>query len=466
MSPRRFQFRPQLEAFEDRLCPSSTVVLPISAFLSQQGTTMMFTGPVRDQLGWSNSVFDPGTTSTDPNRFLLADYTGQAAQYLLQHGIDLYTKVSGLVTETPVGTSGLMEVSVDLEATNALTWVADVEGLNINVPPGADTAPLELGYRAEDLVANPHLKPALSDVHFQFNFQEQVGAPLPDLVQALTLGNAPPGFAPEVVNFQSWGAGTLNFATTVGTPGQAAFVRTSQVGYFTPPNSNLPGTLPDGFFQEPIDLVPVASTSSTIAYLNGTLFVTDLSNNNDSVTVTPAAGGGVTVSSNLGGGTFDNVSTVVVSLGGGNNRVSIASLPGVSVQVNALDGNNRIAIGDKATALVSVGAGNNDISIGNAGPAQVFVAGSGNNHISTGSGINVLYVAGNGNNHISAAGTNDFIEVLGNGNNHIADTGSNDLVWLGGDGNNHIDNQGVGSFTHILAGTGHNRILGPWDFGL
>src|SRR5262249_16741057 len=193
--------------------------------------------------------------------------------------------------------------------------------------------------------ANPRLKPALSDVHFQFNFQEQAGAPLPDLVQALTLGNAPPGFAPEVVNFQSWGTGTLNAATTVGTPGQAAFVRTSQVGYFAPPNSSLPGTLPDGFFQEPIDLVPLPSPSSAVACLNGTLFVTDLSSNNDSVTVTQAAGGGVTVTSNLGGGTFDNVSAVVVSLGGGNNRVSVASLPGVSVQVNALDGNNRIAIG-------------------------------------------------------------------------------------------------------------------------
>jgi hypothetical protein len=38
-------------------------------------------------------------------------------------------------------------------------------------------------------------------------------------------------------------------------------------------------------------LVPVASTSSAIAYLNGTLFVTDLSNNNDSVTVAPLTKG-------------------------------------------------------------------------------------------------------------------------------------------------------------------------------
>jgi hypothetical protein len=148
--------------------------------------------PVKDQLGWTNSSFDPGTMSSDPDRFILVDYTGQAAQYLLQHGINLHTTIRGLVTETPIGTSGLMEVSVGLEATNALTWVANIQGLNINVPPGADAAPLELGYRAEDLVTNPHLKPALSDVHFQITFQEQAGAPLPDLVQVLILGALPP----------------------------------------------------------------------------------------------------------------------------------------------------------------------------------------------------------------------------------------------------------------------------------
>ena len=70
MSHRRFQFRPQLEAFENRLCPSgSTVVLPISAFLAQQGHDNVFAPPVKDQQAWSNSTFDPGATSTDPTRF-------------------------------------------------------------------------------------------------------------------------------------------------------------------------------------------------------------------------------------------------------------------------------------------------------------------------------------------------------------------------------------------------------------
>ena len=109
MSQRRFAFRPQVEAFEDRLCPSATAVLPISAFLAQQGHDSVFTPPARDQSAWGNSAFDPGATPGDTTRALLVDYTGQEAQYLLAHGIDLHKTVAGFVTETPVGTGGLME---------------------------------------------------------------------------------------------------------------------------------------------------------------------------------------------------------------------------------------------------------------------------------------------------------------------------------------------------------------------
>jgi hypothetical protein len=464
MRQRRRPFRPQVQALEDRRCPSgSTVVLPIADFLSQQGTTMIFAPPVRDQLGSTNSVYDPGTTPSDPNRLLLADYTGQAAQYLLQHGINLHTTVSGFVTETPVGGSGLMEVSVNLEATNALTWVANIAGINPNQPGAADAAPLELGYRAQDLVANPHVKPALSDVHFQINFREQAGAPLPDLAAAFNEGIAPPGFAPEVYNLQVWGTGTLDAGTTVGTPGQTAFVNTTQVADLV--HSNLPGTLPDGALQEPINIVPVQPSPSFITSLNGTLFITDLSNGNDTIKVMPAADGGVTVSSNLGHSTFANVTAIMVSLGGGNNDVQIASLPGVTVNVVALDGNNHITIGDETETVVSVGGGNNHVTTGAASPTLIFVGGNGNNEISAGAGQNNVYVAGDGNNQISATGTGDFVEVLGNGNNRIADTGSNDLVTFGGDGNNAIDNDGAGSFTDILAATGHNRVHGPFGTG-
>jgi hypothetical protein len=300
MSPRRRLFRPQVEAYEDRLCPSSTVVLPISAFLAQQGHDSVFTPPVRDQLSWSNSAFDPGTGI--PTRDLLVDYTGQEAQFLLAHGINLHTTVTGFVTETPVGTSGLMEVTVNLEARNALTWVANIANIDFNQPNAVNTAPLELGYRAQELVDNPHLTPALSNVHLQLTWQQQAGSTLPDLARlnenfALY---APPGFNYERVDVQSWGTGTLRADTTVGTPGQTAIAFTSQVADLTSPN--LPGTLGDGFWQEPVDVIPVASASTHVASLNGTLIISNTSDANNIVVVMPTANGGALVYSNLGSG--------------------------------------------------------------------------------------------------------------------------------------------------------------------
>jgi hypothetical protein len=467
MTQKRCRFRPRLEAFENRVCPSSTTVLPISAFLAQQGHDSVFAPPMPDTQGWNNSTFDPGATPTDPNRLLLVDYAGLASHYLLQHGIDLHTSITGFVTETPLGSSGLMEVSLTLEATNAMTLVANVAGINANAPGAVNTAPLELGYRVQDLVGHPERHAALSNLHFQVTWQEQVGAALPDLARlnenfALY---APPGFAYERFDFQSWGTGTLRDATTAGTPGQTAIVSTWQVADLT--NPSLPGTLGDGFWQEPIDLIPISSASAHVGYLNGTLFVMDLSNANDTVAVQPTAHGGAAVLSNLGINTFPSVTRVVTALGSGNNNVVIGDLPGVTVDVVAMDGNNNILVGDAGKLVVSVGNGNNNVATGNTSPAAQFVgvSGNGNNHIDVDSGnAAVLLVAGNGNNHVSAEGAGDFIEVLGNGNNHITDTGSHDLIWLGGDGNNDIDNQGTGSFTDILAGTGHNHIRGPWGF--
>jgi hypothetical protein len=466
MSQHQFRFRPRLEALEDRLCPSSTVVLPISAFLAQQGHDTVFAPPMPDTQGWSNSTFDPGSTATDPTRLLLVDYAGTAAGYLLQHGIDLHTTITGFVTETPVGSSGLMEVSLNLEATNALTFVVNIANINANEPGAVNTAPIELGYRVQDLVANPALHAALSNIHMQETWVENVGAFLPDLARlnenfALF---APPGFSYERFNFQSWGTGTLRADTTVGTPGQTAIVSTWQVADLT--NGSLPGTLGDGFWQEPIDIIPIASASTHVGYLNGTLFVLDMNNGNDKVQVLPAANGGATLVSNLGTGTYPAVTRVVTALGSGNNHVQIGDLAGVTVDVVGLDGNNHFTVGDVGKLVVSVGQGNNHIATGNTSAAQfIGVSGNGNNQIDVDSDNPAeILVFGSGNNHASAAGTGDFFELLGNGNNKITDTGTNDLIWLGGDGNNDIDNQGDGSFTEILSGTGHNHIRGNWGF--
>jgi autotransporter family porin len=230
-------------------------------------------------------------------------------------------------------------------------------------------------------------------------------------------------------------------------------------------NSSLPGTLADGFWQEPIDIIPVASASAHVGYLNGTLFVFDMTNGNDGVSVNPA-GGGVTLSSNLGNGTYSPVTRVVTALGSGNTDVQIGNLAGATVDVVALDGDNNIAVGNARKLVVSVGEGNNTVATGSSSAAQfIGVSGHGNNQVDVQSDSPAeILVFGNGNNSVSARGARDFIEVLGNGNNQITDTGTNDLIWLGGDGNNDIDNAGDGSFTEILAGTGHNHIRGRWGF--
>ncbi|HYV38645.1 MAG TPA: hypothetical protein VE988_23375, partial [Gemmataceae bacterium] len=229
-------------------------------------------------------------------------------------------------------------------------------------------------------------------------------------------------------------------------------------------NPNLPGTLGDGFWQEPIDLIPVASASTHVAYLNGTLFVMDTSNANDNVVVVPTAHGGATVLSNLGGGTFSDVTRVAVCLGGGNNNVVIASPTGATVDVVAFNGNNRVVVANAGKLVVHLGGGNNNIATGNASSGAQFICigGNGNNNVVAANATPAeILVAGNGNNNIVGSGAGDFIEVLGNGNNNIADFGTNDLIWLGGDGNNNIDNQGAASFTVVLAGHGHNHIRGP-----
>jgi hypothetical protein len=468
MSQRRLSFPLRVEALQDRLCPSSTTILPISAFVAQQGHDAFFTYPtgVPDSQGWNNSVFDPGATPTDPTRLIMVDYAGVAAKWLNQnYGINLHTAITGFVTETPVGSSGLMEVSLDLEATNALTWVANINGINSNAQGAVPTLPLEFGYRADELVGHPERHPALSNVHMQETWVENVGADLPDVARLNEdyAKFAPPGFSYERIDFQSWGTGTLRDATTVGTPGQTAIASTWQVADLT--NSSLPGTLADGFWQEPIDIIPVASASTHVGYLNGTLFVLDMANGNDHVTVSPS-GGGVTLSSNLGNGTYSPVTRVVTALGGGNNHVQIGNLADATVDVVGLNGNNSVAVGDVGKLVVSVGQGNNTVATGNSSATQfIGVSGNGNNRINVQSdGPAEVLVFGNGNNRVNSGGEGDFIEVLGNGNNQLTDTGTNDLIWLGGDGNNDIDNQGAGSFTEILAGTGHNHIPGPWGF--
>src|SRR5262249_41416956 len=155
----------------------------------------------------------------------------------------------------------------------------------------------------------------------------------------------------------SWGIGTLRPATTVGAAGQTAIVSTRQLGDIA--NPNLPGTLPDTFWQEPIDIIPVPPTSTHVAYLNGTLIVSDTSSASDAVQIASVGRGSVRVTSNLGSNTYSPVNSIFVALGSGNNNVQIGNLPGVTVNVTALDGNNTINVGATRKLAIQVGAGNN-----------------------------------------------------------------------------------------------------------
>ena len=113
-------------------------------------------------------------------------------------------------------------------------------------------------------------------------------------------------------------------------------VTTNQVanlGSLTTPN--LPGTLPDGFWQEPVNILPLQSPTSAIAYLNGSLYITDLSNGNNNVSVSPAANGGATVSSNLGSAPSPQSQRWDVELWAAETTTVQVSLSGATVNVAA-----------------------------------------------------------------------------------------------------------------------------------
>src|SRR5215471_16921066 len=87
---------------------------PFSDFLSAQGTTMIFTPPAPDQLGWTTGVGKTnGNANLTPTRFSLVDYAGLEAKYLSTNfGINLGTAVSGTVMERPLA-NGTALVTVD-----------------------------------------------------------------------------------------------------------------------------------------------------------------------------------------------------------------------------------------------------------------------------------------------------------------------------------------------------------------
>src|SRR5262245_3639513 len=199
------RFQPRLEALEERWCPSTT--RPIADFLSAQGQTSLFPngtnpgGPagLPDEIGYTKPVNFSNSDIGD--RFARVDYTGQDAAFLLAHyGISLGTTTSGTISERILA-DGTAEDTVNLQTHNAFVWA--------NVTDGTDNPPVSFGYLPSQLAANPSLRPPLADSDLQVVIRlPHAGAPLPDLVENLILGNDPTGSQVVSLNFHATATGT------------------------------------------------------------------------------------------------------------------------------------------------------------------------------------------------------------------------------------------------------------------
>ena len=218
---------------------SPVAIRPISDFVSTQGSTNIFIPPVPDYVGWTDNPL---------RQFASVDYAGLAAAYLVSNGgPNLGTTTSGTVVERPLRDGGAM-VTVILRTTRANSWVVPLPGDIANDP-------LQFGYRAGDLLANPSLTPALSNSELKVSFRNTApGAPLPDLV-AFILGNAGPGQELRTLAFRSDGDGPLHalFGVPEGTPGHLTVTQTGLL------MTGFHGATADAFPAERVDLHPIGN---------------------------------------------------------------------------------------------------------------------------------------------------------------------------------------------------------------
>jgi len=192
---------------------SATLNRPISDFVSQQGKfclddgmggCLLFVPPVPNFAGWADVTV---------SKFVLVDYAGVVNAF---YGGVFGTQTTGTVVERPLR-DGRAEVTVNLDTSNALTWVA--------VCCDFANGTLLFGHRAPEVLAG--LDAALGESFFHISFTNTApGAPLPDLIQ-LFIQPAP---GQEVNNFVFHANvnGTLRSAFGVpdGTPGKVTVAQT------------------------------------------------------------------------------------------------------------------------------------------------------------------------------------------------------------------------------------------------
>jgi hypothetical protein len=129
-------------------------------------------------------------------------------------------------------------VTVDLKTSNALGWAFNAEDSPPNEP--INTTPLLIGYRAQDLVANHALQPALGTADFRITFTNtSPGAPLPDIVcinggtpECPFIAPCPVGFEIERMDMQANITGPLHAISGLGPEGTPGRLNVSQVGRF------------------------------------------------------------------------------------------------------------------------------------------------------------------------------------------------------------------------------------------
>jgi hypothetical protein len=221
---------------------------PFSDFLSTQGTSMIFTPPAPDQLGWTTGVGKTnGNANLTPTRFALLDYTGLEAKYLSTNfGINLGTTVTGTVMERPLA-DGTALVTVDVHTKNALGWA-------INWDPNGpatqfNSSPLLFGARVLDVAAGR--EPAIGDSHLIWQFVNRApGAPIPDLVTATQCGCV----ENDTISIQASITGLLHAPEF--TEGARGKLHVQEIGPIQPKKGGH-GPLSDGYPVEAIDLTPL-----------------------------------------------------------------------------------------------------------------------------------------------------------------------------------------------------------------
>jgi hypothetical protein len=162
--------------------------------------------------------------------------------------------MEGSIVEIPLS-DGRAEVTVVLHTKNALTFASTWDASSAAPPDqSAQTNTRLFGNTVNDFIQDPHgHRLAVGESHLVLVFKNIApGAPMPDLVKWLALGQADPSLAIDSLYFDANATGTLHAAANLGPEGTPGRCVVSQFALFSGPVQG-----PDfGFFTEIVDLLP------------------------------------------------------------------------------------------------------------------------------------------------------------------------------------------------------------------